>query len=111
CEMTGGDPDRNDIIEIGAVRSRLPDLTVLGELSIKVAPRTMRGANQQSIRIAGYSPKEWKSAVPVDEALRRLQEFSAEGVLVGWATYNDLLFMLATAERTGVTGLVGEAYV
>jgi DNA polymerase III alpha subunit (gram-positive type) len=111
CEMTGGDPDRNDIIEIGVVRSRLPELAVLGELSLKVAPRSMRGANAQSIRIAGYSPKEWKAAVPVDEALRSLQLFAADGVLVGWATYNDLLFMLATAERVGVAGLVGEAYI
>ena len=52
CEMTGGDPDRNDIIEIGAVRSRLPDLPLLGELSIKVAPRGTYGVNLNSLRIA-----------------------------------------------------------
>ncbi len=111
CEMTGGDPERNDIIEIGAVRSRLPDLPVLSELSIKVAPRGTRGANLNSMRIARYSPKEWKSAVPADEALRRLQEFAAGGVLVGWATYNDLLFVLAAATRVGIEGLIGDAYV
>ena len=40
CEMSGGDADRHDIIEIGAVRTQLHDLSVLGELSLKVAPRT-----------------------------------------------------------------------
>jgi len=69
CEMTGGDAERNDIIEIGAVRSRLPDLPMLDELHVKVAPRTTRGTNLTSMRIAGYSPKEWKSAVMIDEAL------------------------------------------
>jgi DNA polymerase III alpha subunit (gram-positive type) len=111
CEMTGGDPEKHDVIEIGAVRSRLPELQVVDQLSMKVAPRTTRGTNQNSLRIAGYSAKEWKSAVSIGEALGRLQEFSADSVLVGWATYNDLLFILAAATRAGIDGLVGDAYV
>ncbi|HZT08016.1 MAG TPA: 3'-5' exonuclease [Chloroflexota bacterium] len=111
CEMTGGDPDRHDIIEIGAVRSRLPELAVLAELSVKVAPRTTRGSNQTSIRIARYSAKEWKSAIQIDEALRQLRQFADAAMFVGWATYNDLLFVRAAAERCGVEGLVGDAYL
>jgi DNA polymerase III alpha subunit (gram-positive type) len=111
CEMTGGDADKHDIIEIGAVRSRLPDVQVVNQLSVKVAPRTTRGTNINSLRIAGYSAKEWKSAVSIDEGLRRLQEFSEGCVLVGWATYNDLLFIQSAAERVGVEGLVGDAYL
>jgi len=111
CEMTGGDAEKNDIIEIGAVRTRLPELSVLAELSVKVAPRTTRGANQNSMRIAGYSAKEWRSALPIDQALRQLQELAADAVLVGWATYNDLLFIQAAANRAGIDGLIGDAYV
>jgi DNA polymerase III epsilon subunit-like protein len=111
CEMTGGDPDRNDIIEIGAARSRLPDLALLDQLSVKVAPRTTRGHNQSSLRIAGYSPKEWKSAIPIDEALQRLRDFSRGCATVGWAAYNDLLFVRAAAERAAIDDLVQEAYV
>ena len=111
CEMTGGDPERNDIIEIGAVRTRLPELVVLSELSSKVAPRTMRGANQQSVRISGYSAKEWKGAIAIDVALHQLREFAAGGVFVGWATYNDLLFVQAAAIRVGIDDLANSAYV
>ena len=111
CEMTGGDPDRHDIIEIGAVRSRLPDLTPLGELAVKVAPRTTRGTNQTSLRIAGYSAKEWKTALAADEALRRLAEFAQGAMLVGWATYNDLLFVSSAADRLGIQVLPGDAYL
>ena len=111
CEMTGGDPDRHDIIEIGAVRSQLPDLPVLGELSVKVAPRGRHGANLDSLRVAGYSPKDWKSASPMDEALRQLQEFAAGSTLVGWATYNDLIFVQAAATRLGVDVLADDQYV
>ena len=111
CEMTGGDVEHNDIIEIGAVRSRLPDLPVLDELHLKVAPRTTRGTNLASMRIAGYSPKDWKSAVMIDEALRRFHTFAAGSLLVGWATYNDLLFLRAAATRVGIEGLVGDVYI
>jgi len=110
-EMTGGDTERHDIIEVGAVRSRLPELAVLGELSVKVAPRTTRGTNLNSLRIAGYSAKEWKSAIPVEDALAHLQEFAAGSTFVGWATYNDLLFLVAAATRAGLDGLVGDAYL
>jgi len=111
CEMTGGDPERHDIIELGAVRSRLPDLQIVDQLSVKIAPRTTRGTSLSSLRIAGYSAKEWKSAVTIDEALNRMRDFSADTVLVGWATYNDLLFVQAAASRAGVEGLIGDAYV
>jgi DNA polymerase-3 subunit epsilon len=111
CEMTGGDPERHDIIEIGAVRSRLPDLPMLDELHVKVAPRTTHGNDLTSMRIAGYSPKEWKSAVTIEESLRRFQAFAAGSLLVGWATYNDLLFVRAAATRVGIEGLVGDAYI
>jgi DNA polymerase III alpha subunit (gram-positive type) len=111
CEMTGGDAEKHDIIEIGAVRTRLSDAQVIDQLSVKVTPRTTRGTNQNSLRIAGYSAKEWKSAIAIDVALRQLQAFSADSILVGWATYNDLLFLQAAATRVGVDGLIGDAYV
>jgi len=111
CEMSGGDAERHDIIEIGAARARLPELTVLSELSLKVAPRGSHGANQESLRIAGYSAKGWKGAVAIDAALRELADFSAGALLVGWATYNDLLFVQAAAARVPIEGLLGEAYL
>src|SRR2546428_8300346 len=55
CEMTGVDPERNEIIEIGCARTRLPALESPAELGVKVVPRTMRGSDRNSIRIASYS--------------------------------------------------------
>src|SRR5437879_5045315 len=109
--MTGGDLEYHDIIEIGAVRTSLLDLAVMDELAVKVAPRTMRGANPQSLKIAGYSTQGWKSAVTIDDALHRLETFAAGALLVGWATYNDLLFIRTAAARVGIEGLLGDAYL
>ena len=110
CEMTGGDAERNEIIEIGCVRTRLPHLPVVAEYGVKVAPRTMRGSDRNSIRIAHYNPKEWKNALPVEEAFDQLREVAEGCLLVGWATHNDLVFLHATAQRLGVEPLFSEGY-
>ncbi len=111
CEMTGGNIDRNEIIEIGAVRSRLPALPVFGELHVRVAPRTMRGSNRDSIRIAGYDRKLWKSAVDIAVALDQLAAFAEGALLVGWATHHDLLFLEAACARVGRPPLFTDAYI
>jgi DNA polymerase III epsilon subunit-like protein len=111
CEMTGGDADRNEIIEIGCVRTRLPRLPVVAEYGVKVAPRTMRGSDKNSVRIAHYNPREWKNALPIEQALDQLREFTEGCLLVGWATHNDLVFLYATAERLGVEPLFADGYL
>ncbi len=111
CEMTGGNIDKNEIIEIGAVRTRLPALAVLGELHVRVAPRTMRGSNRDSIRIAGYDPKLWKSAVDIAVALDDLAAFAGGAMLVGWATHHDLLFLEAACTRVGRPPIFTDAYL
>src|SRR5258706_9250891 len=60
-----------------------------------------RGTSLSSLRIAGYSAKEWKSAVTIDEALNRMRDFSADTVLVGWAGSEE-----HTSELQSLTNLV-----
>jgi DNA polymerase III epsilon subunit-like protein len=111
CEMTGGHIERNEIIEIGAVRTRIPTLAVPGELHVKVTPRTMRGSNRDSIRIAGYNPKEWRSAVDIAVALEQLADFAQGALLVGWATHHDLLFLEAACTRCERLPIFSDAYL
>lgn len=111
CEMTGGDPERHEIIEIGCVRSHLPRMAKLGEFGTKVAPRTMRGSSKGSVRIARYSPAQWKGAIDIDPALRQLRDFANGSLLVGWATHHDLLFLNAAARRLGVEPFFTDGYI
>lgn len=111
CEMTGGDATRNHILEIGCVRSRLPDLPLLGELHTRVAPASMRGSNLSSIRIAHYSPRLWRDAVAIDVALDRLRSFAQGGLLVGWAAHHDLEFVQAALRRLNREPIFADAYV
>jgi DNA polymerase III epsilon subunit-like protein len=102
CEMTGGDPERNEIIEIGCARTSLPALSTPRELGVKVVPRTMRGSDRTSIRIASYSPQKWKNAIPLEQALQELRTFVDGSRLVGWATHHDLAFLNTAATRVGI---------
>jgi DNA polymerase III alpha subunit (gram-positive type) len=111
CEMTGGDYERNDIIEIGCVRSMLPSLAVKGEYGVKVAPRSTRGSDLRSVKIAHYTPQLWKHAIPVERALDELRQFTDGCLLVGWATHNDLLFVNATTDRLGLPRLFDDGYI
>ena len=111
CEMTGGDPVRNEIIEIGCARTRLPSLAAPTEMGVKVIPRTMRGSDKISIRIASYTPQKWKSAIPLERALEDLRTFSAGCVLVGWATHHDLAFLNTAAARANMEPFFPDGYV
>lgn len=111
CEMNGGDATRNEIIEIGAVRTRLPSLPLLDELHTRVAPRSMRGSNRDSIRIAGYRPREWRNAVDIAVALERLAAFAEGAIVVGWAAHHDLLFLEVACERCGRPPIFRDVYV
>lgn len=111
CEMTGGDPERNEIIEIGCARTRLPALDAPRNLSARVVPRTMRGADRNSIRIASYTPQKWKNAIPLEQALADLMAFADGCLLVGWATHHDLAFLNTAAARLGMAPFFADGYI
>lgn len=111
CEMNGGDFRRHEIIELGCVRSRLPDLPLLDQLGTKVAPRSTRGSNLGSVRIARYSPRDWRSAPPLESALDQLRQLAGGCLAVGWATHHDLLFLNAAAHRLGQPLLFQDGYL
>jgi DNA polymerase III alpha subunit (gram-positive type) len=111
CEMTGVDPERNEIIEIGCARTSLPTLSAPAELGVRVIPRTMRGSDRVSIRIASYSPQKWKDAVPLEKALADLRTLADGCLLVGWATHHDLAFLNTAANRLGMEPFFPEGYV
>lgn len=70
-ETTGLDPERNEIIEIGAVIFDSATLEVLEEFEIKVKPLYTSNSFflEQAKMLNGYSEKEWEDAYPIYQAL------------------------------------------
>lgn len=102
-EMSGPDPQVHEILDIGAVRVALEEgLPEEASFGTKVRPKHIGTANQGSLRVVGYSPKAWRDAVPLEDAMAELVEFAAGTVLAGWGIRLDLAFLFEALERTGL---------
>src|SRR5947208_2494447 len=80
--MTGGDPERNEIIEIGCARTRLPGLEAPANLGARVVPRTMRDADELGQAIPrldwdSYATLAGPIALSPEQVAARRQELAA----------------------------------
>lgn len=101
-EMSGPDPQLHEILDVGAVRVALEEgLPEEASFATKVRPKHIGTANQGSLRVVGYSPRAWRDAVSLEDAMADLVEFAAGTVLAGWGIRLDLAFLFEALERTG----------
>ncbi|MBI3638504.1 3'-5' exonuclease [Candidatus Wolfebacteria bacterium] len=78
----------HEIIEIGLVRVSGYNFSVLEELEIKIKPRRLEIADQESLRIAHYSEEDWKDAKEPEDALKIFLQKTEGAILAG----HNLLF-------------------
>lgn len=103
CEMSGGNPDFNQVIQVGAEKAGFPGLELRSSFERKIKPSTLRGAQRRALRIAHYSVDRWKSAVGIRTALYKLHKISYDCLLAGWDFGQDLRFIYKTCERTDMS--------
>lgn len=92
-EMTGFDPARHEILEIGLVLVNQPDLDPIDELSIKVKPQHIETADPESLRVAGYSEEEWQDALILKEAMLLYREKVEDAIFLAHPTTVDWSFI------------------
>lgn len=84
-ETTGLQVQKHEIIEIGALKVNCnKPFNIVEELEIKVKPESIENADKEALKIVGYTPEEWVGATKLNDALNKLEEFSKNGVLVGY---------------------------
>ncbi|MDP2629518.1 MAG: 3'-5' exonuclease [Candidatus Harrisonbacteria bacterium] len=81
-EATGLMPS-HELIEIGFLKVRRSDLSVLHQENIKVQPLQISKADPVSMEYNHYSPQAWKDALHPKAALQRFLQFSEGCMLVG----------------------------
>lgn len=89
-EFTGLETQKHEIIEIGAlkVEPKKP-FKILAEFSLRVRPRNIETADKQALKITHYSKEDWKDGLELNEALKKLDDFADNGVLVGYNVSAD----------------------
>jgi len=88
-ETTGLNPERDGIIEIGAVQFR--DGQVLGTWSTLVKPRQRLPYKIQLL--TGIKPEELEQAPPIADVTERLTQFVSNSIIVGHNVRFDLSFL------------------
>jgi DNA polymerase III alpha subunit (gram-positive type) len=101
-ETTGLNPLKHEIIEIACILVEGKSLKVLREISMKVSPHDMEGADQKALRLTGYSKKKWKDAVSLRQALNGLNNVAKNAMLVGWNISFDWSFLVRDFESLGI---------
>jgi len=94
CEMTGLDPEHDEILSIGAVRVR-ENRAVPQERFYQVFKPSEAVSPKEVILIHGLGPEEVARGGSLPEALGALLTFVGDSVLVGHYTEVDLAFLNA----------------
>ncbi len=102
-EMSGPNPQVHEILDIGAVRVALEEgLPEEASFGTRVRPKHIGTADQGALKVVGYSPRAWRDALSLEEAMEELVEFGSGAILAGWGIRLDLAFLLEALERTGL---------
>ncbi len=89
-ETTSLKVQENEILEIGALKvSAKRPFKVLDQFEVRIKPKHIEKADPQSLKIVEYSDLAWADAKTLDVALKALDEFAEDGVLVGYNIHFD----------------------
>ena len=100
-ETTGMDSRVHEIVEIGLLRvsqswkDGVPTFTEQFAWNTKVFPQHIETADPVALKINGYSATEWKSAMPLAEALALFSEKTDGAIMVAHNVAFDFEFLNA----------------
>lgn len=101
-ETTGLYPAKHEIIEIGLVLVRQPDLEIIDTLDVKVKPEHIHSASTVALELNGYDEKTWEDACDLEEAMG-IYLAKVEGAI--FCAHNigfDLSFIKEACSKTGL---------
>ena len=108
-ETTGTDPNKHEIIELAVVIARQierpgkgPTIEVIEECEWKIKPEHIETAEEEALRVNGYSEVDWMFAIDRKKAM---EEFSKKTQSCTFISHNlvfDYAFVMKAFEETGV---------
>lgn len=103
-ETTGLDRDTHEIIELGAVITRMKDgeLVVTDQIDFKIQPKNIENADQQALRINGYNSADWLFAISLEEAMKTLSQKTDGAIFTAHNITFDYGFIENAFKKTNV---------
>ncbi len=100
-EMSGPRPREHEVIDIGGVLADAgAGFAERGAWGARVKPLHIGTADAGSLKVAGYSPRGWRDAIPLAEAFARIAELGRGATIAGWGIKSDMAFLAECARRT-----------
>jgi DNA polymerase III epsilon subunit-like protein len=101
-EMSGPNAMMHEVLDLGGVRTRLaPGLPEMGYWGARVRPKHIGNAVPGALKVVGYSPKAWKTALDIETAFARFTELGAGAIVTGWGIGQDIAFIVESLRRLG----------
>lgn len=99
-EMSGSNAQTHEVLDIGGVvaelRLGLPERESWGA---RVRPKHIGNGELGALKVVGYSPKAWKTAIELDAAMDRMTQVGRDAVLTGWGIGQDMAFIVESLKR------------
>ena len=99
-EMSGPNAQMHEVLDLGGVRTslapRVPEEQAWGA---RVKPKHIGNAVPGALKVVGYSPKAWKTALDLEAALEKFSETGRDAVITGWGIGQDMAFLVETYRR------------
>ena len=100
-EMSGPNPREHEVIDIGGVLADAgAGFAERGAWGARVRPLHIGAAQAGALKVAGYSPRDWRDAIPLAEAFGRIAELGRGATIAGWGIKGDMAFLAESARRT-----------
>lgn len=102
-EMSGPNALMHEVLDIGGVRCAFgPGFAEEEAWGARVKPKHIGNAVPGALKVVGYSPKEWKKALPLDAAFARFAELGRGALIAGWGIGQDMAFIAESLRRVGM---------
>ena len=99
-EMSGPNVQMHEVLDIAGVRASLaPQLPEEEAWGARVKPKHIGNAVPGALKVVGYSPKAWKDALDLEQALDRFAQTGRDAVITGWGIGQDMAFLVETFRR------------
>lgn len=108
-ETTGLDPDKHEIIQLACVIAKQtprvgkgPEISIVDEFELKVAPTRLQDAEPDALRINGFNEMEWVFAVDLKNAMEHFAKKAKGAIMVAHNLTFDDAFIQKAFKSTGV---------
>ncbi len=99
-EMSGPNVQMHEVLDLAGVRAALaPQFPEEEAWGARVRPKHIGNAVPGALKVVGYSPKEWRTALELEEAVERFSATGRDAVVTGWGIGQDMAFLSETYRR------------